>query len=72
MHLKSAVVTLISTCILQAIESTNRLVVDDCFTEMLSHWLKRSTPPSTRAELMDALKSPVIGRHDIAEKITKK
>ena len=65
-------VTLISTCILQAIESTNRLVVDDCFTEMLSHWLKRSTPPSTWTELMDALKSPVINRHDIAEKITKK
>ena len=65
-------VTLISTCILQAIESTNRLVVDDCFTEMLSHWLKRFTPPPTWTELMDALKSPVIGHHDIAEKITKK
>ena len=57
--------------VIQAIESTNRLVVDDCFTEMLSHWIKRSTPPSTWTELRDALKSPAIGREDIAGKIKK-
>ena len=45
-------------------------MVDDCFTEMFSRWLKRSTPPPSWSELKDALNSPVIGRGDIAKEIT--
>ena len=45
-------------------------MVDDCFTEMLSCWLKRSTPPPSWSELKEALNSPVIGRGDIAKEIT--
>ena len=41
-------------------------MVDDCFTEMLSHWLKRCAPPPSWSELKEALKSPVIGRGDTA------
>ena len=48
---------------LQAIESTNRYVVDDCFTDMLSHWLSRT--PSW-SKLVEALQSPVIDCKGIA------
>ena len=41
-------------------------MVDDCFTEMLSHWLSRPSPPPTWSALAKALTSPVIGRQDIA------
>ena len=44
-------------------------MVDDCFTEMLFHWLQRSAPPPTWTDLIDALKSPVIGRYDIAKEV---
>ena len=46
-------------------------MVDDCFTEMISHWLKHSTSDhkSLKSKLVEALKSPVIGRWDILEKI---
>ena len=51
----------------QAFEVTNRYVVEDCFTETLSQWLEHSSPEYT--ELVEALKSQVIGRVDIAEKV---
>ena len=46
-------------------------MVDDCFTEMLSCWLKRSTPPPSWSALKEALNSPVVGRWDIAKEITE-
>ena len=52
--------------VLQDIRTRNRYVVDDCFTEMLSHWLSRPSPPPTWSALVKALASPVIGRQDIA------
>ena len=55
--------------IFQALQSTKHHVVDDCFTEMLSHWIKRSTPPPTWTALRDALNSPVIDRGDVAGKV---
>ena len=42
-------------------------MVDDCFTEMLSHWLEHSTPEYTK--LVEALTSPAIARMDIAERV---
>ena len=44
-------------------------MVDDCFTEMLSQWLKRSAPSPSWAALHEALKSPIIARHDLAQQI---
>ena len=44
-------------------------MVDDCFTEMLSHWLEHSTPEYTK--LVEALTSPAIDRVDIAEKVER-
>ena len=55
---------------IQSIEVTNRDVVEDCFTETLSHWLKHSSPEYTK--LVEALTSPSIGRVDIAEKVEAK
>ena len=51
---------------MQDIRTRNHYVVDDCFTEMLSHWLSRPSPPPTWSTLAKALTSPVIGRQDIA------
>ena len=46
-------------------------MVDDCFTEMISHWLKHSTSDhkSLKSKLVEALKSPVIDRLDIVKEI---
>ena len=44
-------------------------MVDDCFAEMLSHWLSRPSPPPTKEELIAALKSPTIGHEDIAKRV---
>ena len=54
----------------KGIRKRNNFVVDDCFHEMFSHWLKRSAPPPSWSELKKALDSPVIGRGDIAKEIT--
>ena len=47
----------------------NHFVVDDCFNEMLIHWISRPSPPPTWSALAKALTSPVIGRQDIARTI---
>ena len=52
--------------IVQDIRSRNHYVVDDCFTEMLSHWLSRPSPPPSWSALAKALTSHVIGHLDIA------
>ena len=38
---------------------------DLCLTHVLEHWLTR-TPPPTLNGLIEALKSPAVGRDDIA------
>ena len=53
--------------VIQAIRSKNHYVVDDCFTDMLSHWLNRASPPPTKDALVAALKSPAVGREDLAK-----
>ncbi len=48
---------------------------DPCFTAMLEHWLaERSAdiPCPTWSALTTALRSPVVDRPDLAEKINKK
>ena len=52
----------------QAFESDYRFV-DVCFHAVLRHWVRRTSPPLTWTALVRALKSPVINRGDIAEKI---
>ena len=42
-------------------------MTDDCFTDMLSLWLNRPSPPPTKETLIDALKSPAVGREDLAK-----
>ena len=54
---------------LQAIEKTHHHVVDDCFTALLEHWLKRTSPPPTWSALINALKSPSIGYVDLANEV---
>ena len=54
---------------MQAIRMTHDNV-DDCSTEMLSHWLQRSTPPPSWTELAEALRS--IDRPDISAEIIAK
>ena len=53
--------------IMQNIEKDYRWV-EDCFEAMLNHWVKRSPLPS-RSAVVRALKSPTIGREDIATSI---
>ena len=60
----------LSIVVLDLFRLLNYHVVDDCFTEMLSHWLEHSTPKYTK--LVEALTSPAIDRMDIAEKVKAK
>ena len=41
----------------------------DCFTRLLEHWLIQAGPPLTWTALTTALKSPSVGREDIAKNI---
>ncbi|XP_064383874.1 uncharacterized protein LOC135332890 [Halichondria panicea] len=43
--------------------------VEPCFEAMLTHWVKRSSPPPSWSAVVRALKSPTIGREDIATSI---
>lgn len=56
---------------LQAIQKSHQ-DVEDCFTAMLCHWLKHSSPPPSLLTLMEALKSPSINRCDLVEDIQAK
>ena len=53
---------------LQTIERDHRFV-DECFHAMLRNWARRSSPPPTWIALIEALKSPVFDRGDIAKVI---
>ena len=43
-----------------------------CFREMLKVWLRRSQPHPSWSELAEALKSPMVGREDLADKLPQK
>ena len=60
-HLIAIIVIIYS---LQAIEKTNRGVCEDCFTAVLTEWLKNDPKMST---LLEALKSPSINRTDVVK-----
>ena len=40
------------------------------FREMLKVWLRRVEPYPTWSELIEALKSPLVGREDLAKKLS--
>ncbi|XP_064407413.1 uncharacterized protein LOC135352129 isoform X6 [Halichondria panicea] len=46
--------------------------VEPCFEAMLTHWVKRSSPPPSWSALVRALESPAIARGDIAATIKTK
>ncbi|XP_064385325.1 uncharacterized protein LOC135334177 isoform X4 [Halichondria panicea] len=46
--------------------------VEPCFEAMLTHWVKRSSPPPSWCALIRALESPAIARGDIATTIKTK
>ncbi|XP_064407677.1 uncharacterized protein LOC135352421 [Halichondria panicea] len=46
--------------------------VEPCFEAMLTHWVKRSSPPASWSALVRALESPAIARGDIATSIKTK
>ncbi|XP_064399632.1 uncharacterized protein LOC135345989 isoform X2 [Halichondria panicea] len=46
--------------------------VEPCFEAMLTHWVKRSSPPPSWSSLVRALESPAIARGDIATTIKTK
>ena len=45
--------------------------VETCFTEMLTMWLKLTTPPPNMAVLILALKQPPVGLNQLAESLEK-
>lgn len=47
-------------------------VTDDCFTELLTHWLSRTSTPPTWSVLIKAIKSKSIGYVDVADEIERK
>ena len=56
---------------LGAIRMDKRDNIDNCFTEMLTHWLRQVNPPHTWSALADALRSPTVGYKEllIAEQV---
>ena len=44
-------------------------MADDCFNDMLSHWLNRPSPPPTKEALIKALRSPAVSREDLAKTV---
>ena len=43
--------------------------VDDCFTSVITHFLKRDHPPPTWADLISALQSPPVDHPHLVSKI---
>ena len=57
---------------LEPIEMTKKGVVDDCFIEMLTLWLRRADPPPTWSALVAALKRRMVGFQDLAKQVESK
>ena len=54
---------------LDAIRQNHSADVGTCFTEMLTIWLRQTTPPPNMAQLISALKQPPVGLHQLAESL---
>ena len=52
----------------QEIQNDHR-ITNACFTAVLTNWLRRTSPPPTWTALIKALRSPPVGRDDVADKI---
>ena len=57
---------------LDAIKEANSSDIGNCFTEMLSLWLKQVNPPPTWSALVTALREPPVGLQQLSEMIAKK
>ena len=53
----------------QVIKFDCRDSVDDCFTSVLTHFLKRGQPPPTWSDLVTALQSPPVNQPQLVPKI---
>ena len=59
----------ISVGTLNAIKKNNNQDPDNCLTAMLEHWLNNGRPKPSWAELVKALKSPMVGYAQLAEEL---
>ena len=59
----------ISAGTLDAISTSANQNTDACFTDMIKDWLKNGEPRPTWATLAKALKSPMVGYSQLAEKL---
>ena len=57
---------------LEPIEMTKKGVVDECFIEMLTLWLRRADPPPTWSALVAALKRQMVDFQDLAKQVESK
>ena len=55
--------------IIQAIKHDRHHIAGSCLTDVLEHWLDRTTPQSKWTDITRALRSSAIARGDIAEDI---
>lgn len=54
---------------LEEIERNHHFVIADCFTNLVSRWLRHTEPLPTRTALARALQSPQVGAPDLAHKL---
>ena len=54
---------------LDVISASNPRNVNECFTKMLTLWLKRVNPPPKWSAMIEALKEPAVGFEDLAERV---
>lgn len=59
----------ISAGTLSAIKKNNNQDPDDCLTAMLEYWLNNGKPKPSWAAVAKALKSPMVGYAQLAEKL---
>ena len=60
----------ISPGTLKAIKKNNNQDPDDCLTAMLEYWLSNGKPKPLWATVAKALKSPMVGYAELAEKLS--
>lgn len=57
---------------IERIDNQERGIVCDCFREVFSLWIKKTTPPCTWTTIISALKSPGVGENRVAMELEKK
>ena len=50
----------------------SHLQTDNCFTKMLTDWLRRSNPKSCLGALITTLRSPPVGLTQLADELIQK